>query len=87
MRKILVFIITLCVTVQMGAQEKDSCVHISEITVTGLTGSTRISQAPAPVSVVGPEYLRTRQTSNLIDAIARQPGGRRLRRAMVSRSL
>lgn len=74
MRRILVFIITLCATVQMGAQEQDSCVHISEITVTGLTGSTRISQAPAPVSVVGPEYLRTRQTSNLIDAIARQPG-------------
>ncbi|MDO4181717.1 MAG: TonB-dependent receptor [Bacteroidales bacterium] len=56
------------------AQEQDSCVHLSEITVTGLTGNARLSRTPAPVSVVSPEYLHTRQFSNVIDAIARQPG-------------
>lgn len=56
------------------AQEPDSCVHISEVTVTGLTGDTRLSKSPAPVSVVSPEYLDSHQFSNIIDAVARQPG-------------
>lgn len=76
MRIIPVIIGLLCAAISLpaGAQEQDSCVHLTEITVTGLTGSTRISRMPAPVSVIHPEYLRTRQFSNLIDAIARQPG-------------
>lgn len=72
--KILFAILLLCGPLQLRAQEQDTCVHLSEITVTGLTGSTRISQSPAPVSVISPEYLRSRQSSNVIDAIARQPG-------------
>ncbi|MGN1262949.1 MAG: TonB-dependent receptor, partial [Prevotella sp.] len=60
--------------VPASAQEEDSCVHLTEITVTGLTGSTRISQHPAPVAVVGRDFLRSRMSSNIVDAIARRPG-------------
>lgn len=73
-KSVLVILLTLCATAPACAQEQDSCVHLSEITVTGLTGSTQLNRIPAPVSVIGPEYLRTRQFSNLIDAIARQSG-------------
>lgn len=64
----------LCVSLVLRAQEADSCNHLSEVLVTGLTGQTRVSRMPAPVSVVTPEYLRTHLSSNLVDAVARQPG-------------
>ncbi|MDE5986160.1 MAG: TonB-dependent receptor [Prevotella sp.] len=64
----------LRITLPAWAQEPDTCVHISEVIVTGLTGSARLSQMPAPVSVVGSEHLNTHQYSNIIDAIAKQPG-------------
>ena len=54
--------------------DEDSCVHLSEVVVTGLTGSTRISQIPAPVAVISPEELQLHSSTNIIDAISRQPG-------------
>lgn len=52
----------------------DTCVHISEVTVTGLTGEARLRRTPAPVSVVSTESMERYATSNLIDLVARQPG-------------
>ena len=43
------------------AEEQDSCVHLKEITVTGLTGSTHIKQIPSPISIINPEFLKTHQ--------------------------
>ena len=53
---------------------EDSCVHLSEVVVTGLTGSTRINQLPAPVAVISPEELQSHSSTNIIDAISHQPG-------------
>lgn len=56
------------------AEEQDSCVHLKEITVTGLTGSTHIKQIPSPISIINSEFLKTHQYTNIIDIIAKQPG-------------
>lgn len=55
-------------------QLPDSCVHLNEITVTGLTGSTRINRSPVPVAVVGHEFLASHPYTNIIDAVASLPG-------------
>ena len=47
---------------------------LKEVVVTGLTGSTRADHSPAPISVVAPQELRAVSSTNIIDAIARQPG-------------
>lgn len=67
-------IMLLCVASGVVAQEQDTCVHLNEITVTGLTGSTRLNLMPAPVSVVSAEVMNTHIYTNIIDAVARQPG-------------
>ena len=52
----------------------ESDVKLSEIVVTGLTGSQKMKQAPSPVSVISPRQLEAQPSSNIIDAIAHQPG-------------
>lgn len=47
---------------------------LKEVVVTGLTGSTRADRSPAPISVVAPRQLQATPSSNIIDAIAHQPG-------------
>jgi len=54
--------------------EVDTCAHLDEVVVTGVTGSTRSREIASPVSVVSNAGLRTHQSSNIIDAISRQPG-------------
>ena len=49
-------------------------VKLSEVVVTGLTGSQKLRQSPAPVSVVSPRQLEAQPSTNIIDAIAHQPG-------------
>ncbi|MBQ7420321.1 MAG: TonB-dependent receptor [Prevotella sp.] len=48
--------------------------HLQEVTVTGLTGTTRANHSPAPVSVVSPRVLQETSSTNIIDAVAHQPG-------------
>ena len=74
MKAIKIVCLLFCIVMYVHAEQQDSCVHLKEITVTGLTGNVRISQIPAPVSVISSEFLRTRQYNNIIDAIAKQPG-------------
>lgn len=71
----------LCSFVYAHAQEAsgnvaelDTCAHLDEVVVTGVTGSARIREIAAPVSVVSNTALRTHQSTNIIDAISRQPG-------------
>ena len=47
---------------------------LNELTVTGVTGDTKLKHATAPVSIVTPQVLRATASANIIDAIARQPG-------------
>ena len=48
--------------------------NLNEVTVTGVTGDTKLKHATAPVSIVSPQVLRATASSNIIDAIAHQPG-------------
>jgi iron complex outermembrane receptor protein len=47
---------------------------LNELTVTGVTGDTKLKYATAPVSIVTPQTLRATASTNIIDAIAHQPG-------------
>jgi iron complex outermembrane receptor protein len=48
--------------------------QLNELTVTGVTGDTKLKHATAPVSIVSPKALRATASTNIIDAIAHQPG-------------
>ena len=48
--------------------------QLNELTVTGVTGDTKLKHATAPVSIVSPQILRSTASTNIIDAIAHQPG-------------
>ena len=48
--------------------------QMNELTVTGVTGETKLKHATAPVSIVSPQTLRATTSTNIIDAIAHQPG-------------
>ena len=52
----------------------ESSVKLSEVVVTGLTGSQRLKQSPAPVAIISPRQLEAQPSTNIIDAIAHQPG-------------
>ena len=61
-------------TYSYAQEEQDSCIHLHEVVVTGLTGSTHINHIPSPVSVISANELRTITSTNIIDAIAKHPG-------------
>ena len=74
----------LCICTAMAAQghnhSEDSTdvffrhLKLNELTVTGVTGDTKLKLATAPVSIVSPQVLRATASTNIIDAIAHQPG-------------
>lgn len=47
---------------------------LNEVTVTGLTGESRMKETPAPVTVVSARELQSTTSTNIIDALAKQPG-------------
>ena len=52
----------------------ESTVKLKDVVVTGLTGSQKLKQSPAPVSIISARQLEAQPSSNIIDAIAHQPG-------------
>ena len=76
----------LCISTAMAAQTTkhnhadDSTdvffrhLQLNELTVTGVTGDTKLKHATAPVSIVSPQVLHSTASTNIIDAIAHQPG-------------
>ena len=52
----------------------ESDVKLSEVVVTGLTGSQKLKQSPSPVSIISPRQLEAQPSTNIIDVIAHQPG-------------
>ena len=48
--------------------------QLNEVTVTGVAGDTKLKHATAPISIISPQELRSTASTNIIDAIARQPG-------------
>ena len=49
-------------------------VKLNEVVVTGLTGSQKLKQSPAPVSIISPGQLEMQPSTNIIDAIVHEPG-------------
>lgn len=47
---------------------------LNELTVTGVTGDTKLKNSSAPITIVSGKELRQTTSTNIIDAIARQPG-------------
>ena len=75
----------LCLCAAVAAQEnhhhaEDSTdvffrhMQLNELTVTGVTGDTKLKYATAPVSIVSPQLLHSTASTNIIDAISHQPG-------------
>ena len=77
----------LCICMTVAAQDNSKHHHIedstdvffrhlnlNEVTVTGVTGDTKLKHATAPVSIVTPQVLKATAYTNIIDAIAHQPG-------------
>ena len=48
--------------------------ELREIVVTGLVGDTRVKEMSSPISVIRPADLQSRAATNIIGAIAREPG-------------
>ena len=81
MTKKLIFLPLLAVAVSVAAQDTSDTtdvffqhLELNEVVVTGLTGETRLSHSPAPVSILSSRDLHTTAATNLIDAISRQLG-------------
>ena len=47
---------------------------LNELVVTGVTGDTKLKNATAPISIISGKELRQTTSTNIIDAIAKQPG-------------
>ena len=87
MKKRFLFLPLLCICTALAAQDNKTHNHgedstdvffrhlnLNEVTVTGVTGDTKLKHATAPVSIVTPQILRATAASNIIDAISHQPG-------------
>ena len=87
MKKRHVILPLLCICTTMVAQNKDTHNHaedstdiffrhlnLNEVTVTGVTGDTKLKHATVPVSIIAPQLLRSKAATNIIDAISHQPG-------------
>jgi iron complex outermembrane receptor protein len=85
--KIKSILLLLCICTTMAAQNISKHQHaedstdvffrhlqLNELTVTGVTGDTKLKHATAPVSIVSPKVLQATASTNIIDAIAHQPG-------------
>ena len=77
----------LCICTAVAAQKNSTNKHgedstdvyfrhlnLNEVTVTGVTGNTKLKHSTAPVSIVSSKVLRSTSSTNIIDAIAHQPG-------------
>jgi len=81
MKKTILILSSLCVCTVMNAQEHPDSTDIfhkhlqlGAVVVTGLTGDVHLNEVPAPISVIEPVDLQARASTNIISAIAREPG-------------
>lgn len=90
MKKTIFILSLLCIGITATAQEHhqhhghihpmDSTdvffrhLKLNELVVTGVTGDTKLKNSTAPISIVSSKVLRQTTSTNIIDAIAKQPG-------------
>lgn len=61
-------------TSQMDLKLQESNAQINEVVVTGFTGNLLLRQMPAAVSYISSKDLVRQSSTNIIDAVAKQPG-------------
>ena len=68
----------LCTSISISAQDSTDIFYkhlrLDEVTVTGLTGTSLLSQTPSAISVADARTLRESSSTNIIDAITALPG-------------
>ena len=89
MNRLIISLSLLCVCTTVTAQDSIKTHHhhgqdstdvffrhmkLNELVVTGVTGDTKLKNSTAPISIVSPKDLRSTASTNVIDAIAHQPG-------------
>ena len=79
MKKIIFVAGMLGISVSAAAQEDTTDVffrhlRLNEVVVTGVTGESKLGETPSPMSVLDITALRGRASSNIIDALASEPG-------------
>ena len=90
MKKINIILSLLCISIVVTAQEHHTHHHhvhpsdstdvffrhlnLNELVVTGVTGDTKLKNSTAPISIISGKELRQKTFTNIIDAIAKQPG-------------
>ncbi len=90
MKRLYIILLSLCICTVVAAQTNtDSTKHnhsadsadvffrhlkLNEVTVTGVTGDTKLKHSSIPIALVDNKELRSTASTNIIDAIARQPG-------------
>ena len=88
MNRTIILLSALCLCATMTAQDNIPQQHhaddstdvffrhlqLNELVVTGVTGDTKLKHSTAPISLVRPQELRATSATNIIDAIAHQPG-------------
>ena len=88
MKRLLTILPLLCICTAVAAQDSIKIHHhaedstdvffrhlnLNELTVTGVTGDTKLRHATAPVSIITSQVLRSTASTNIIDAISHQPG-------------
>ena len=76
---IIAFILCLCISATAQEQPDSSDLffrhlQLNEVVVTGLAGDTKLKNTPTPISVVRPADLAGRASTNIIQALAAEPG-------------
>ena len=61
-------------TAQLDFVMKESNAMINEVVVTAFTGTSQLKNSPTPVNVVSHHDLHSIASTNIIDALAQQPG-------------
>jgi len=90
MKRLFIILPLLCVCMAVAAQDSISTsdhhhgvdstdvffrhLKLNDLVVTGVTGDTKLKNSTAPISLVTARDLRATPATNVIDAIARQPG-------------
>ncbi len=72
MKTVYTILLLLCVCIGATAQELHET--LSEIIVTGVTGSTSLTESAMPMDVLSASELSQGAYTNIIDAVATQPG-------------
>ena len=66
--------VDLSTTTHVDFVMKESNAMLGEVLVTGLTGQSLMKDSPTPISVVTSQQLQATSSTNIIDAIAHEPG-------------